>query len=153
MPKQIQLPDGSIGEFPDDMVDAEIQSALTKQFPREKSSGELATEGMPWYEKALVGAGGATRRAQLGVKGLVTDLDENEKEELKEWSKRKEALGGWGTAGEIGGEALLTAIPGARAAQLGGKVLTKWAGLKPRTGGEGRYGRSSLRRHDGSRRR
>ena len=34
--KEIELPDGSIGEYPDDISDAEIQKALARQFPPER---------------------------------------------------------------------------------------------------------------------
>lgn len=33
MPKRVQLPDGSIGEFPDSMNDSQIESVLQRQFP------------------------------------------------------------------------------------------------------------------------
>jgi len=44
MPKEIDLPDGSVGVFPDDMPDAEIQAALRKQFP--PGAGERFVAGL-----------------------------------------------------------------------------------------------------------
>lgn len=34
MPTQVQLPDGSIGEFPDGMAESDIEAVLQKQFPQ-----------------------------------------------------------------------------------------------------------------------
>lgn len=45
MPKRIALPDGSIGEFPDSMDDAAIESVLRKQFAPDESAAESARLG------------------------------------------------------------------------------------------------------------
>src|SRR5262245_21452532 len=81
-------------------------------------------EGMAWHEKALVGAGGGLRKLYLGAKDLVGQGTEEEAQELKDWAKNKEHLGGWGTAGEIGAEMLATAPLGGPVASAG-KVLTR----------------------------
>jgi len=46
MPKEIDLPDGSVGVFPDDMPDADIQTVLRKQFPPERGAGERFVAGL-----------------------------------------------------------------------------------------------------------
>ena len=43
MPKHVQLPDGTVGEFPDNMSDAQIESVLQKQFPAPKQEQPSAT--------------------------------------------------------------------------------------------------------------
>lgn len=45
MPKRVQLPDGNIGEFPDDMPDAQIEAVLQKQYapPSTDPSGRTPT--------------------------------------------------------------------------------------------------------------
>lgn len=93
-------------------------------------------EGMPFWEKALVGAGGGMRNAYLGAKNLVGMGTEEEADERKEWARIKEDLGGWGTAGEILGEGALTAPLGGPVA-AGAKVLTKAVPMLGRIGAQG----------------
>jgi len=105
-------------------------------------------EGMPWYEKLLVGTGGGARNIYLGGKHLIGLGTPEESQERKDWTKNKEALGGWGTAGEVLGEGLATAPIGG-AVGFGGKVLAKavpilsklapsgWAALAARGAAEG----------------
>lgn len=81
-------------------------------------------EGMPWYEKAWVGFGGGARNLYLGAKDLVGQASPEERQERKDWSKAKEHLGGWGTAGQIAAETGLT-LPVGGAVGSGAKVLTK----------------------------
>lgn len=45
MPKRVALPDGSIGEFPDTMDDAAIESVLRTQFAPDESAAETARLG------------------------------------------------------------------------------------------------------------
>lgn len=47
MVKQIELPDGKIGEFPDDMPDTEIQAILAKEYPPEAERPEIAGVPLP----------------------------------------------------------------------------------------------------------
>lgn len=42
MPIQVQLPDGSIGEFPDDMADADIERVLQQQFGAPKPKADFS---------------------------------------------------------------------------------------------------------------
>lgn len=51
MPKQIGLPDGSIGQFPDDMPDMEIEAVLAKQF-----GGAKDPTPMSWGDALKSGA-------------------------------------------------------------------------------------------------
>lgn len=79
------------------------------------------SEGMPWYEKALVGAGAATARALEGVGSLLPAWkDDPRLAQLREDRKVYEANhpGGWATAGEIGADVAMSAIPVAKAAAL-----------------------------------
>ena len=59
MPKRVQLPDGSIGEFPDNMADGDIEKVLQKQYgpPQQESApaaggvlGTLADVGRGMYK-------------------------------------------------------------------------------------------------------
>jgi hypothetical protein len=99
--------------------------ASKKPVEPQKSGAEQVAEEMPWWQKAVVGAGGTLRDQYLGAKGLVTDLSPEEEAERQEWKGNKGALGGWGTAGQVGTELLLTAAPAAKGAQLVGKAVTK----------------------------
>jgi hypothetical protein len=92
---------------------------------------------MNWAEKGLVGIGGGLRRTYLGAKDLVGQGTPDEQQELKDWSNNKEGLGGWGTAGEVVGELAATALPGAGAANVAGKVLTKALPVMKRVGQAG----------------
>lgn len=49
MPKRVQLPDGTIGEFPDDMQDSAIESVLQKQFgnPAQYQQDVASRPGVP----------------------------------------------------------------------------------------------------------
>ena len=111
------------------------------------TSPDLAAD-MPWYEKALVGAGGGMRNIYLGGKNLVGLGTPEEAEERKDWARTKSDLGGWGTAGEMVGEGVAT-LPVGGAVGLGGKVLARavpalaklapgsWTALAARGGAEG----------------
>jgi hypothetical protein len=52
---EVQLPDGSIGEFPDGMSDGEIQSVLQKQFPPTGEQGyiEQISKGSPQRQSEM----------------------------------------------------------------------------------------------------
>lgn len=74
-------------------------------------------EGMGALERGLVGAGGAARKAYLGVRSLVPGLglDSNERDELALYNKYKGNLGTAGTVGEIAADTAMMAIPGGAA--------------------------------------
>jgi hypothetical protein len=116
--------------------DPKILAQLEGRAPAAEEGPDIA-EGMPWWEKALVGAGGGLRRTYLGAKDLVGQGNDAETQELKDWAKNKEALGGWGTAGEAVGDMATTAIPGGGGAVLGAKMLTKALPILSRVGGAG----------------
>ena len=64
--KRIQLPDGSVGEFPADMPDDAIQQVLRKQYPP-PAEPTWAQRG----QEFLQGAKGQFDEAALGIKGLL----------------------------------------------------------------------------------
>ena len=80
MPKQIQLPDGSIGQFPDSMSDAAIEGVLKKQFP-----APAAPVAGPWSRflssavaplKGAVQSFSGTATPEEQQKGLTSVYDE-----------------------------------------------------------------------------
>jgi hypothetical protein len=58
MAKQVQLPDGSIGEFPDDMGDDQIKAVLDKQFGTDEIRSRRASGEQPLQEAAPNPLGG-----------------------------------------------------------------------------------------------
>lgn len=112
-------------------------AAPARPGPSDPTAAELAAEGMSWWEKGLTGVGGGLRRTYLGAKDLVGLGSPEEQQELKDWSSNKEALGGWGTAGEITGELAATAIPGMGASAGAAKLLTKALPVATRLGSVG----------------
>lgn len=74
-------------------------------------------EGMNALERGLVGAGGATRKAYLGVRSLVPGLDltDAEREELATFNKYKDNLGTAGTVGGVAADVAMMAVPGGAA--------------------------------------
>ena len=140
--KRVQLPDGSIGEFPDDMDDDAIAGVLRKQFPPKSAAAPNPAEApdpaedMPFYEKFRTGLGGGMRNVYLGAKNLIGQGTPEEAEERKFWNKSKEHLGGWGTAGEITGEIAATAPVGGLVGS-GAKLLTKALPAAARLGSVG----------------
>ncbi len=105
-------------------------------------------EGLPWYEKVLIGAGGGMRNVYLGGKELVGLGSDEERQERKDWKRNKDDLGGWGTTGEVVGEIAAT-LPVGGAVGSAGKALVKavpalsrfapggWTALAARGGAEG----------------
>lgn len=108
-------PEGSTAEEALAQVQAQAGAAAPApaRAPEAPQTIDVA-EGMSPIQKALVGAGGSVRKNYLAVRSLFPggDLTEDEKTELAEYSKHKEDLGGWGTAGEIGSEIAQAYIPG-----------------------------------------
>lgn len=104
------------------------QAALRKEYD--------PAAGMGAFERGLVGAGAATRKAYLGLRNLIpgVNLSDDEKDELATYEKNRENLGTAGKVGEFVGEAALTAMPGTGATQLarlGGRVLPRVLGSGP----------------------
>lgn len=65
MPKRVQLPDGSIGEFPDTMQDSAIEAVLQKQFPHQ-------AQEQPGAASRFVGSFGSA----IGAPERVSDFIE-----------------------------------------------------------------------------
>src|SRR5262245_6030263 len=112
---------------------ASEEGPWTKYAPTPKVSTPVApisrdefdpAKDMSGFEKALVGAGGGLRNAYLGMKSLVGQGTEEERQERMDWENSKKNLGGWGLAGEIVGEGAATAPIGGIVG-AGAKVLTK----------------------------
>jgi hypothetical protein len=101
----------------------QLPKATPEQIAADKALYDPA-KGMPWWEKALAGAGGGMTSAATGIGDLIGLASPEAKEERKEWDERKGNLGNWGTAGEILGEAAMTAPVGGPVAGAG-KLLTK----------------------------
>ena len=68
--REVELPNGSIGEFPDTMSDGAIAAVLSKQFPPPKSAASRVVDGALDAAKNL-GTGLATGAGQLGTKILA----------------------------------------------------------------------------------
>lgn len=91
------------------------------------------SEGMSPLDKLLVGAGYATDRAMRGMSGAIragaeamgAKFDPNDDKAAREAEDaelyRKYHPGGWATAGEIGADVAMSAMPVAK----GGRLLTK----------------------------
>jgi len=77
-------------------------------------------EGMTALQRGIVGAGGAARKAYLGVRSLIPGmgLSPQEREELKTFEANQERLGAAGTAGGVLADIGMMAIPGTAAARL-----------------------------------
>lgn len=76
MPIQVQLPDGSIGEFPDGMADADIERVLKKQFATPSFSNVTGSDGKTMKERGSLvnaekrGLGLGARSALVGAADL-----------------------------------------------------------------------------------
>ena len=96
--------------------------------------------GMTALEKLAVGAGAATDRAIRGVGDLFTDVagritgDDMRPKGQPDQGAADAALyqkyhpGGWATAGEIGADVAMSALPVAKASTVGGRVLSRTLG-------------------------
>jgi hypothetical protein len=108
-------------------------------------------EDMPWYEKALVGYGGATRDMYLGAKHLLPgEPNPDEVEERKYWEAKKHHLGGWGTAGGVAADVINT-LPAGGVSTLAGKGVIKalpkaaeWAARGGNVANLGTAGRAAI---------
>ncbi len=89
MPIEIELPDGTVVEFPDEMSDAEIEAVLRDQMPEKQAkprdpeppvdyTAQAARETYdpsPWYQKPFIAAGAEMTRLGRGIGQLVTPSD------------------------------------------------------------------------------
>jgi hypothetical protein len=102
---------------------AKLEAQRAAQLAADKELYDPA-KGMSWLEKGAVGLHGGVRSAVTGAADLVGLAPDSWKEDRKEWNQRKGALGNWGTAGEIVGEAGITAPVGGPIGKAG-KMLVK----------------------------
>lgn len=99
-------------------------AGAARRLPVEAPAEPYLSENMNPAEKILVGLGGGLRNTYLGAKNLVGLGTEEDRAERELWDKSKKDLGGWGTAGEIGGDIVSTMPLGGPVAQ-GAKVLVR----------------------------
>jgi hypothetical protein len=136
MVQRIQLPDNSVAEFPDGMPTAAIEAVLQKQFASNESAAETArlarqnpvlAPDMQAYRASQVNArklvdkppgyveqfaGGAKHawdRAAMGLKGLVTDLSDEDKTLLRQGRAFVENTGPTSTVGQITADVAMAA--------------------------------------------
>lgn len=130
MPIHVQLPDGTVGEFPDGMQDAEIERVLRSQFGGPKQTEEVPqnpTDGMSGYDKFMAGAGRSVMETFRGLdqvgsavadaipgvdlsahrQKLQADIDEARKLDAPLMDT------GWGKVGNTAGIAAQLITPGA----------------------------------------
>lgn len=113
MVTEVHLPDGTVAEFPDGTDPDTMQRAVSSYSQKIKADkfwgGDASKAGV--FMKALGGAKHSLDSAAMGVKGLVTDLTPEDKANLDQGKAFIDEVGGWGTAGGIGGEMLATGGP------------------------------------------
>ncbi|WP_313642323.1 hypothetical protein [Stenotrophomonas sp.] len=77
MPIEIELPDGTIAEFPDGMPDAEIEAVIQKQFPAPAAAqpepAYRATDAMSGLDRFRAGIGKGLTDAGEGIAQAVVD--------------------------------------------------------------------------------
>ena len=71
MPKRIQLPDGTVGEFPDTMQDADIEAVLRKQFAPPPSWMQQHWQNL---KDGITGPDGLVEFGKGAVKGAVNTV-------------------------------------------------------------------------------
>jgi len=104
MPRRVKLPDGNIGEFPDSMSDADIESVLQKQFPSNAAPAPRVSVGAapdPW--------------SWAGIKSRAMTLRDQTINQLPTVGGIVGGLVGAGGGIETGPGALLTGTAGAAA--------------------------------------
>ena len=90
--------------------------------------------GMPWHEKLAVGVGATMDRTIRGVGELLAPLAPTADNFNNGQGAADAALyqkyhpGGWATAGEIGADVAMSAIPVAKVSTVGGRVLSRALG-------------------------
>ena len=123
MAKKVQMPDGTVLEFPDDTPQSVIDKVQRRETAGAASSEALNRALASSYAgqdvgqmgtlmRGLGGAKVALDRAALGLKGLVTDLSPEDKA-LLEQGKASVNQGGTATnVGNIAGDVAIGAVPG-----------------------------------------
>lgn len=117
-------------EGPDDATPEQAQEQFGRLLAEERAARASAgqadmqrmadpTAGMGAGEKLLVGAGAAFDRAKRGVTGLFGADNTKGKEDAEAYQAHHP--GGWATAGEIGADVAMSALP-LRYAKVGGLI-------------------------------
>lgn len=130
--KRIELPDGSVAEFPAEMDDAAIEQVLKQQYRPPGGMSQQAQsfriggggEAPGILEQLAGGAKHGFDRLAYGVKGLVTDLSPEDRALLEQGRSFVKETGPASTVGQIGAEVGLT-WPVGSAIGGAGKVLSK----------------------------
>jgi hypothetical protein len=125
MPIEIQAPDGGVIEFPDGTPDDKIQGVMKgivqKQQADKFYGGDAKQANV--FMQALGGAKHGWDRGALGLKGLVTDLSPEDKEQLAQGKAFVDQTSKASNVGEIAADALITSGPAMRLIKG-----AKWAG-------------------------
>lgn len=136
MAKQIELPDGTIGEFPDNMDDQDILRVIITHYPKsgltpQAQDYRLGDPDTPpgRTEKFLGGAKHEWDKAALNLKKIFTPLSDKDKELLGQGRAFSDEAGGWSTGGAMTADALATAPVGGAlfkgASSAAGKVFPR----------------------------
>ena len=140
---EVEMPDGTIlYDVPEGTTKEQLTAKVRGRFGTAPAPAPMnvdPAEGMPWYEKALVGAGAATARAGEGVLSLLDKaglIDDEKRAELEQMKADRQIYekhhpGGWATAGEVGGDIAMSALPVAKGGQLLTKALGKLGRFAP----------------------
>ncbi|NBW13978.1 MAG: hypothetical protein EBR82_38840 [Caulobacteraceae bacterium] len=139
MVKKVQMPDGTVLEFPDDTPQSVIDKVQRREMAGAASSEALNRALASSYAgqdvgqmgtlmRGLGGAKVALDRAALGLKGLVTDLSPEDKALLEQGKAFVNQGGTAANVGNIAGDVAIGAVPAMRAQQL----VAKGASVLPR---------------------
>lgn len=126
---EIELPDGTVLELPAGASPDQIRQAVRKHAARTAGQAAPAAQTAPpaasepapaTFERAAgggpvrAGVADAAIKGYLGLKSFVGGLDKDEQGVLAQMKKESDAdpEGRWRTAGDIGGNVLMTALPG-----------------------------------------
>lgn len=150
---EVELPDGTVAEFPDGTSHEVIKSTLSKQVgkaaaPKTNSfdsfslpgkNRSIRAPGGQLAEDVLVGAKHGWDEAAYGLKSLFTDLTPEEREQLKqgEESRNSRGLGAW--AGYVLPSAVLGGGIGGALGKVGTSLLKASGAALPKVLQAGRF--------------
>lgn len=112
----LRTPDGTTLQVPDNATPEQVQQIFSAY--RDDTSNQARDaewDAMPWYQKAAVGFAKPLVETGLGIKDLVTDLNQDEKNLVE---AGQGVRGVAGTAGEVAGNMVTFAAPGGAAAKV-----------------------------------
>ena len=128
MAKTAKLADGTTLSFPDETPDAVMDKVVQQHVAAgatktRQEAGRMASEGMGFGEKMLVGAGAGMQNVleSVGAGRLGRYLGGDVS--TAEGKDYRKGLGVAGTIGELGAEVATTMLPAAKAAQLASRGL------------------------------